>query len=117
MERVSQTDILRRSATANGRARMSFAGDRTQLLSAAFLLLAEHFLLLTHGGLVALLELALLARLLGVLHHLAVQLLVIHHIAYREHLRDCDDIGEEIIIAQTAGVVVEPQKHHDGHHI
>ena len=76
-------------------------------------------LLLTHQLLVALLEFRFLAfRLLrGVRLHDRVDLVVVDHAPDDERLPDGEDIRQQVVVAKAARIAVEPEEHHNRHHV
>ena len=76
-------------------------------------------LLLTHQLLVALLEFRFLAfRLLrGIRLHDRMDLVVVDHTADDERLPDGEEVRQQVVIAQAARIAVEPEEHHDRHHV
>lgn len=96
-------------ATPHGRAL------RADLLAFAALLR----LLLTHHLLVTLGELRFLAVAVlgGIGLHDGMDLFVVHHAPDQERLTDGEQVGQQVVVAQAAGIAVEPQKHHHRHHV
>ena len=74
-------------------------------------------LALLHKLFVALLELAHLFRFSRVLLHPLVKLVLVDDIAESEGLPHRDDIADQIVVAQAARVVIEPEKQHQRHQV
>ena len=54
---------------------------------------------------------------LGILLHPLVQLVLVHDVAETVGLPDRNDIAEQVVIAQSARVIVEPKQQHDRHQV
>ena len=73
---------------------------------------AHHLFSLLHHLLVALLEFTHLTRLLGILLHPLVELLLVDDEAEAIGLSYGNDVADQVVVAQSARVVVEPEEQH-----
>ena len=78
---------------------------------------AHHLFSLLHHLLVALLEFTHLARLLGILLHPLVELLLVDNEAEAVGLSYGNDVADQVVVAQSARVVVEPEEQHQWHEV